>query len=35
MTRTQSLVVATDGFHSISEAMMSLQRMLGQQTLVN
>lgn len=28
MTKTQSLVVATDGFHSISEAMMSLQRML-------
>lgn len=28
MTKTQSLVVATDGFHSISEAMMALQRML-------
>ena len=28
MTKTQSLVVATDGFHSISDAMMALQRML-------
>lgn len=28
LTKTQSLVVATDGFHSISEAMMALQRML-------
>ena len=30
MTKTQSLVVATDGFPSISEAMMALQKMLDE-----
>lgn len=28
MTKTQSLVVATDGFYTVAEAMMALQRML-------
>lgn len=28
MTKTQSLVVATDGFYTIADAMMALQRML-------
>jgi hypothetical protein len=28
MTKTQSLVVATDGCHTIAEAMMALQTML-------
>ncbi|MEY9776319.1 hypothetical protein ABH915_001927 [Arthrobacter sp. MW3 TE3886] len=28
MTKTQSLVVATDGFFTVAEAMMALQRML-------
>lgn len=28
MTKTQSLVVATDGCHTVAEAMMGLQTML-------